>query len=453
MGVVSGCPCRKSMLFVYNEVMWLLSPAFFAYGIRRILDGTRFSAIYDWTGRFPKWDKGQGTGDIESRAKCGVRCFWVHAVSVGEVVAASSVVAALKRKFQDALVLVTTVTETGMKTAKQRIPNADAFAFLPFDIMPFPIWAMRRVRPDVLILTETELWGNLMHAAKEVGSKVALVNGRISDATFARSQTPLGKLAYQWLLSHLDLCLMRSELDAQRILQMGASSQIVKVVGDVKLDQPQVRLSESVKVSLRSELGLFSDHLLFVAGSTHEGEEEAILRVYQRLVGYLPNLRLLIAPRHLERVEKVMAKVESLGLKPVRRSFCTGKPVGQNEVIVLDTVGELAKLYALAAIAFVGGSLIQRGGHNIMEPVLHGIPVLFGPHVDNFRPHAELLLREGIGFQVRSEDELTEIAFKLLNSEPLRRTLAWKAEQLLSRHRGASERVVNAIAELMGQGT
>jgi len=453
MGVVSGCSCHKSMLFVYNEVMWLLSPAFFAYGIRRILDGTRFSAIYDWTGRFPKWDKGQGIRDIESRAKCGVRCFWVHAVSVGEVVAASSVVAALKRKFQDALVLVTTVTETGMKTAKQRIPNADAFAFLPFDIMPFPIWAMRRVRPDVLILTETELWGNLMHAAKEVGSKVALVNGRISDATFARSQTPLGKLAYQWLLSHLDLCLMRSELDAQRILQMGASSQIVKVVGDVKLDQPQVRLSESVKASLRSELGLFGDHLLFVAGSTHEGEEEAILRVYQRLVGYLPNLRLLIAPRHLERVEKVMAKVESVGLKPVRRSFCTGKPVGQNEVIVLDTVGELAKLYALAAIAFVGGSLIQRGGHNIMEPVLHGIPVLFGPHVDNFRPHAELLLREGIGFQVRSEDELTEIAFKLLNSEPLRRTLAWKAEQLLSRHRGASERVVNAIAELMGQGT
>jgi len=453
MGVVSGCSCHKSMLFVYNEVMWLLSPAFFAYGIRRILDGTRFSAIYDWTGRFPKWDKGQGIRDIESRAKCGVRCFWVHAVSVGEVVAASSVVAALKRKFQDALVLVTTVTETGMKTAKQRIPNADAFAFLPFDIMPFPRWAMQRVRPDVLILTETELWGNLMHAAKEIGSKVVLVNGRISDATFARAQTPLGKLAYRWLLSHLDLCLMRSELDAQRILQMGAPSQIVKVVGDVKLDQPQVRLSESVKASLRSELGLFSDHLLFVAGSTHEGEEEVILRVYQRLIGYLPNLRLLIAPRHLERVERVMAKIESAGFKPVRRSFCTGKPIRQNEVIVLDTVGELAKLYALAAVAFIGGSLIQRGGHNIMEPVLHGVPVLFGPYVDNFRPHAELLLREGIGFQVRNENELADIAFKLLNSEPLRRTLAWKAEQLLSRHRSASERVVNAIAELMGQGT
>ncbi len=193
MSVVSGCPCRKSMLFVYNEVMWLLSPAFFAYGIRRILDGTRFSAIYDWTGRFPKWDMGQEANDTKLSAKCGVRCFWVHAVSVGEVVAASSVIAALKRKFQDAWVLVTTVTETGMKTAKQRIPNADAFAFLPFDIMPFPHWAMRRVRPDVLILTETELWGNLMHAAKEIGSKVALVNGRISDATFARAQTPFGQ--------------------------------------------------------------------------------------------------------------------------------------------------------------------------------------------------------------------------------------------------------------------
>jgi 3-deoxy-D-manno-octulosonic-acid transferase len=441
------------MLFVYNEVMWLMSPAFFAYGIRRILDGTRFSAIYDWTGRFPKWDRGQEAKDTKLSAKRGVQCFWVHAVSVGEVVAASSVIAALKRKFQDAWVLVTTVTETGMKTAKQRIPNADAFAFLPFDIMPFPHWAMRRVRPDVLILTETELWGNLMHAAKEIGSKVALVNGRISDATFARAQTPLGKLAYQWLLSHLDLCLMRSELDAQRILQMGAPPQIVKVVGDVKLDQPQVRMSESIKASLRSELGLFSDHLLFIAGSTHEGEEEVILRVYQRLISYLPNLRLLIAPRHLERVEKVIAKIESAGFKPVRRSFCTGKPIRQTEVIVLDTVGELAKLYALAAIAFVGGSLIQRGGHNIMEPILHGVPVLFGPHIDNFRPHAELLLREGIGFQVRNENELADTAFKLLNSEPLRRTLAWKAEQLLSRHRGASDRVANAIAELVGQGS
>ena len=453
MSVVSGCPCRKSMLFVYNEVMWLLSPAFFAYGARRIMDGTRFSAIYDWTGRFPEWDKGQGAMDIKSGKETMTPRFWVHAVSVGEVVAASSVIAALKRKFQDAWVLVTTVTETGMKTAKQRIPNADAFAFLPFDIMPFPHWAMQHVRPDVLILTETELWGNLMHAAKKIGSKVALVNGRISDATFARAQTPLGKLAYHWLLSHLDLCLMRSELDAQRILRMGAPSQIVKVVGDVKLDQPQVRLSESVKASLRSELGFFSDHLLFVAGSTHEGEEETILRVYQRLITYLPNLGLLIAPRHLERVERVMMKVESAGLKPVRRSFCTGKPIRQNEVIVLDTVGELAKLYALAAIAFVGGSLIQRGGHNIMEPALHGVPVLFGPHIDNFRPHAELLLREGVGFQVRNENELAEVAFKLLNSEPLRRTLAWKAEQLLSRHRGASDRVANAIAELMGQGT
>jgi 3-deoxy-D-manno-octulosonic-acid transferase len=440
------------MFFVYNEVMWLLSPAFFAYGIRRILDGTRFSAIYDWTGRFPEWDKGQEARGTKLRKETTMPRFWVHAVSVGEVVAASSVIAALKRKFRDAWVMVTTVTETGMKTAEQRIPNADAFAFLPFDTMPFPRWAMQRVRPDVLILTETELWGNLMHAAKEIGSKVALVNGRISDATFARSQTPLGKLAYQWLLSHIDLCLMRSELDAQRILQMGAPPQIVKVVGDVKLDQPQVRLSESIKASLRSELGLFSDHLLFIAGSTHEGEEEVILQVYQRLINYLPNLRLLIAPRHLERVEKVMAKIESAGFKPVRRSFCTGKPIRQTEVIVLDTVGELAKLYALAAVAFVGGSLIQRGGHNIMEPVLHGVPVLFGPHIDNFRPHAELLLREGIGFQVRNENELADIAFKLLNSEPLRRTLAWKAEQMLSCHRGASDRVANAIAELIRHG-
>lgn len=439
MGVVSGCPCQKSIFFAYNEVIWLLSPAFLAYGLRRLRDGTRLSAVYDWTGRYPReWAEVKGSPR-----------FWVHAVSVGEVVAASSVIDALKRKFPNAWILVTTVTETGMGTAKQRARNANAFAFLPFDILPFPRWAMQRVKPDVLILTETELWGNLMHSAKEIGAKVVLVNGRISDAAFARSQTPLGKLAYQWLLSHLDLCLMRSEFDAQRILQMGMSPSSVRTVGDVKLDQPQIRLSETVKASLRSELGFFSEHLLFVAGSTHEGEEETILRVYQRLINQLPNLRLLLAPRHLERVENVVSKVRSLGLTPVKRSECIGKPLRQNEVSVLDTVGELAKLYALATVAFVGGSLVQRGGHNIMEPILHGVPVLFGPHIDNFRPHAELLLREGVGFQVQGEDELTEVVHKLLRSEPLRRAISWKAEQLLSHHRGAAGRVVEAIAELL----
>lgn len=439
MGVVPGCPCQKSIFFAYNEVIWMLSPAFLAYGLRRLKDGTRLSAVYDWTGRYPQeWAEVKGSPR-----------FWVHAVSVGEVVAASSVIDALKRKFPNAWILVTTVTETGMGTAKQRARNANAFAFLPFDILPFTRWAMQRVKPDVLIITETELWGNLMHSAKEIGAKVVLVNGRISNATFARSQSPLGKLAYQWLLSHLDLYLMRSDFDAQRILQMGMSPSSVRTVGDVKLDQPQIRLSETVKASLRSELGFFSEHLLFVAGSTHEGEEETILRVYQRLISQLPNLRLLLAPRHLERVESVVSKVRSLGLTPVKRSECIGKPLRQNEVIVLDTVGELAKLYALATVAFVGGSLVQRGGHNIMEPILHGVPVLFGPNVDNFRPHAELLLREGVGFQVQGEDELTEVAYKLLRSEPLRRAISWKAEQLLSQHRGAAGRVVEAIAELL----
>ncbi len=439
MNVVSGCFCQKSVWFVYNEAMWLLSPAFFAYGLRRIWDGTRKGAVQEWIGRYPiEWLNYEGKPRI-----------WVHAVSVGEVVAASSVIAALKQKFPNSWLLVTTVTETGMKTAKQRIQNANAFAFLPFDIAPFPKWAMMRVKPDVLVLTETELWGNLMHEAKEVGAKIVLVNGRISDAAFSRSQTPLGKLLYQWLLSHLDICLMRSELDAERILKMGVQPQRVKVAGDVKLDQPQIRLNESVKASLRSELGLFSDHLLFIAGSTHEGEEEAVLRVYQRLCKSIPNLRLLLAPRHLERVESVMATVRSLGLTPMRRSMCKGKPLRQNEILVLDTIGELAKLYALATIAFVGGSLIQRGGHNVMEPVLHGVPVLFGHHVDNFRPHAELLLREKVGFQVKDENELTEIAQKLLTSEPLRRTITWQAEQLLAQHRGAAERVADAIARLL----
>ncbi|MFA0730890.1 MAG: hypothetical protein LKKZDAJK_002027 [Candidatus Fervidibacter sp.] len=443
MNVVGRCRCLSRWRWIYNAAAWLLSPAFVTYGLRRVRNGTRATALYDWTGRYP----------MAWRSAPGSPRFWVHAVSVGEVVAASSVVSALRRRFPDAWVLVTTVTETGMQTARQRILDANAFAFLPFDLMPFPQWAMERVRPDALILTETELWGNLMHAAKEIGAKVILVNGRISDATFARAQTPLGKGVYGWLLSHLDLCLMRSELDAERLRQLSVPPDRLQVVGDVKLDQPQVRLSERQREEWRLELGLIAlgnaVPLLFVAGSTHEGEEVIVLRAYQRLLSYLPQLRLLLAPRHLERLERVMAVVGEMGLVPVRRSLCAGKPLRAKEVIVLDTVGELAKLYGLAAVAFVGGSLIPRGGHNLMEPVLHGIPVLFGPHVDNFRPHAELLQREGIGFLVRDENELIQTAWKLLSSEPLRRAIAWQAEQLLLLHRGAAERVAEAIGRLL----
>ncbi len=441
MSVVSGCSCQRGVRWAYIQTTWLLSPFFFAYGLRRLHNGTRLTAIYDWTGRYPtEWATNQGTPR-----------FWVHAVSVGEVAAASSVVAALRKQFPNLWLLLTTVTETGMKTAQQRIPSANAFAFLPFDLFPFPRWAMERVRPDVLVLTETELWGNLMHAAKEQGAKVVLVNGRISDATFARAQQPIGSSVYRWLLSHLDLCLMRSELDAERILQLGMPAERVRVVGDVKLDQPEVHLTESTKEFLRAELGLLRETLLLVGGSTHEGEEEKLLHVYRQLAPQFPNLRLLLAPRHIDRVERVASIVSSFGLVPVRRSRCFGKPLRSNEVLILDTVGELAKLYGLATIAFVGGSLIPRGGHNVMEPVLHGVPVLFGPHVDNFRPHAELLQREGIGFLVRNQEALRQVVLKLLHSPPLRQTIRWQAAQMLAKHRGAAQRVASAIAELLKQ--
>ncbi len=437
---MSGCSCQRGTLLTYNAVAWLLSPAFVAYGLKRVCNGTRATALYDWTGRYPQgWAKAKGSPR-----------FWVHAVSVGEVVAASSVVAALRQHFPDAWVLLTTVTETGMNTAKKRIREANELAFLPFDPMPFPRWAMERVRPDALVLVETELWGNLMHAAKEAETKVVLVNGRISDATFGRAQTPLGKPIYRWLLSHLDLCLMRSEADAERVRQLGVAADRVRVAGDVKLDQPSLQLSQKVKAMLRSELGLLTENLLWVAGSTHEGEEAVILRVYQRLQKHLSSLRLLIAPRRLERLDSVLATVRSFGLTPKRRSMCDGKPLREREVLVLDTVGELARLYGLAAMAFVGGSLIPLGGHNIMEPILHGVPVLFGKHMDNFRPHADLVQQEGIGFQVQNENELAEIAGRLLRSEPLRRTIAWQAGQLLTLHRGAAERAAEAIAALLG---
>ncbi len=435
---MSGCPCKKGVWWTYVLLGWVVSPAFGWYGLRRLRSGTSWKALREWTGRFP----------LTSRCDGRQPRFWVHAVSVGEMMTASRLLIGLRKRWPDAFILVTTVTATGRQTARKAAAAADEVFFLPFDLWPFPDWAMRRIGPDALLLIETELWGNLLHSAKRWDVGTVWVNGRISDATYARARRGPGKWVYRWLLSHLDLCLMRTDDDRQRLVEITGDPLPIEVTGDLKLDRVEPGSGRHLS-ALRQSLGIAPDDLVFVAGSTHPGEEEILFRSYRELVRKFPSLRLIVAPRHIDRAEEVRELVRKFGLKGRLRTEVDKGRDGEAKVVILNTVGELAQVYGTATVSFVGGSLVPRGGHNLMEPTFFGVPVLFGPYIDNFRFHGRELVASGGGFLVRNGADLTRVVDELLTSEHMRTEIAIRARQLLSRHRGATDRVVARVEVLM----
>ncbi|MCS7224923.1 MAG: 3-deoxy-D-manno-octulosonic acid transferase [Armatimonadetes bacterium] len=436
---MSGCPCRKGVWWTYNLLGWLVSPAFGWYAVKRLCSGTSWSAYRDWTGRFPAIGHNR-----DQRLR-----FWVHAVSVGEMMAAGRLIDALRQRWSDAQILVTTVTETGYQTAQKIARSADRVHFLPFDLLPFPWWGMRQFCPDALILVETELWGNLLHSAKAIGALTVWVNGRISDATYARGRHRLGSAVYRWLLSHLDYCLMRTPEDGDRLVRLIGHSVPSEVVGDLKLEMGSVPLDESRLSVLRQSLGLREGDPVLVAGSTHPGEEEIVLKAYQALRSRFPSLRLILAPRHIDRAGEVADLIARQGLRYRRRTDANEENLDGSEVVILDTVGELAQVYGLATVSFVGGSLIPRGGHNLLEPAFFGVPVLFGPHIDNFRYHGAELVKSGVGYVVRDGDELVHQIIFFLKSATIRQTVSERAQKLLSQHQGVARRIVERVADLL----
>jgi len=373
---------------------------------------------------------------------------WVHAVSVGEVAAAKPLVFALRERFPELPLVVSTSTTTGQDAAMKTFAEHDvAVTFFPFDISFAVKRALSGIRPRALILLETELWPNVIRETASRGVPVILLNGRLSASSvkWYRFVAPL----IVYTLSAFDALGMRSEEDAQRIRQVGADPSRVAVVGNIKFEASLLSVSDDRRAELARDIGLRETEKLIVAGSTHPGEEELILDVFRRLRQRVPTAVLLLAPRHITRLSQVCDAVRHAGLEFVLRTDVHGDGE-RRQVIVLNTTGELAALYALGEIAIVGKSFLQnRGGHNPLEPAAAGIPVLFGPHMENFRGPVELLHRHGGCIQVNTAEELYDTCLELLLDEHKRRKVGRSAKGAVMSGSGALARSVDLVDRVL----
>lgn len=375
----------------------------------------------------------------------GRQIIWVHAVSVGETRAASPLLKELRKKNPDHLILLTNVTETGHAVALKN-KDIDCCLFFPFDFS----WAVRRilqiVQPELIVIVETEIWPNFVRQAKLLEIPLVLVNGRISDRSYPRYRffRPLLRPVLQCFSA---FC-MQSQLDAERIGQLGAISTQVENTGNLKFDHALKDLPDEEVEQLKQTFCLPTDLPIFVAGSTHAGEEEQIVAIYRSLLAADRQLALVLIPRHPERCREVQDMLTKLGVSSQLRSMLQpGQPsLTTGQVLIVDTLGEVLNLYAVSDLVFVGGSLVPVGGHNLLEACLLGKPVLFGPHVQNFREISAKLIRAGAGVRVLNQRELEEQATLMLD-DPIRcRAMGQAGRSLIAENAGATERTMRRIS-------
>lgn len=333
-------------------------------------------------------------------------CVWFHAVSVGEVLLLKPILSELARRRPHWDMVISTTTTTGLAVARRTYPDLVTF-FAPLDFSWATHRAVARVRPTVLALVELELWPNLVWAAKRAGTRVLIVNGRLSMQShkgYRKLRGPLGPT-----LRRLDAVAAQTEEYAERFIDLGVPRQRVRVTGSVKYDGLESDRDNPKTIALRKALGLSAADLVFVAGSTMEGEEAAALAAYRAARVDQPWLRLVLVPRHAERFDKVAAWLRQEGELVIRRSDRLTASVrsANPPVILIDTIGELSAVWGLADVAYVGGSLLPgRGGQNMMEPAAFGAAVMFGPHTENFRDTVEQLLARGGARRIHNAAEL-----------------------------------------------
>jgi 3-deoxy-D-manno-octulosonic-acid transferase len=384
---------------------------------------------------------GQRLGRLGEGLPPEPRC-WVHAVSVGESAAAVPLVEGIRRRWPELGIVVSTITPTGARIVGERLAGTAVHRYFPIDL-PGPVRrALDAARPRFFIAIETELWPNFLRALARRRIPAMIANGRISDRSFRRYRWVRGLM--RRVLADVSVFAMQTDEDARRIIALGAPPSRVVVTGNLKSDLLPEAAGDD-PAGWRARLHLGAGARLWIAGSTHRGEEAVVLDAFLRARSRCPELALLLAPRHPERAGEVEALIRERGLLAARRSRlpADGAP---GAVIILDTVGELAALYALAEIVFVGGSLVPIGGHNVLEPAMRGKPVLVGPHMSNFREGAELLQRSGGGLVVKDAPELERELARLLEDRDLARRMGDAAREAFAGRQGA----VSATLDLVG---
>ena len=366
---------------------------------------------------------------------------WVHAVSVGEVIAVARLVEGLRVRFPQYQVVVSTVTDSGQKLARKKFGENNVF-YLPLDfafaIRPY----LRQLRPALIVIAETEFWPNFLRLARESGARTVVVNARISD----RSLRGYQRLSFllRKVLWNVDLFLTQTEKDRERLEQIGAFTQRIRVAGNLKFDTPLPE-APPIVASLRAALSHAGPVL--VCGSTVQDEEPLLLRAFENIRASYPHAVMILAPRHPERFSEVAQLLARLEVPFLRRSSWNGDSFSGG-VFLVDTIGELASLYALAHIAFVGGSLVPRGGHNILEPAQHGVAIVVGNHTENFRDIV-WLFRQNNAVRIVGPAELPLVLMDLLTNHEERESLGRRALETLKNQTGATERTLQALEKLL----
>jgi len=367
----------------------------------------------------------------------GSRPIWVHAVSVGEVMAAHPLIRELRKKYPDRKLILSTVTVTGNFTARRRVPEADAVFYFPFDYPCIVRRVIHSINPQVVLIAETELWPNFLRELSRAGIPSVVINGRISPRSH-RNYLKLKKLFSQ-VFKNVTLFCMQSETDAQRIKDIGADPEKVLVTGNLKFDQ-KIPAIQSVPVAIPQ------GRKIITAGSTHRGEESTLLDIFSRLRIKYPELLLIIAPRHPERFDEVEGLINKAGYECQRRTRLKGTV---KDVLLLDTIGELRSFYALCDIAFVGGSLVKVGGHNLLEPAAMKKPVIFSRYMFNFKEISEALMSAKGGIMVKDKKELYLQLDNLLSDKELAKRMGERAFSVIETNSGAAKKTIDAVGRFI----
>lgn len=372
-------------------------------------------------------------------------CIWAHAASVGEIVATSSIIKETAKLLPNQTFLVSVVTPTGYEMAKRIIPEAAGVIYFPLDLPWLVEKVIRLVRPRIFMMVETELWPNFLKVARKYDVRTLMVNGRISDKSSKRYHYLMSILSD--MLNNVDIFCMQSEQDAQYIIGLGANPNRVVITGNTKYDQTYTGVSPEEQIEIRGLLGLHTANPIIVAGSTHKGEEEMLLAAYEAVQRRYSQAAMVIAPRHVDRAEEIEDLCRKAGVA-VRKRTEQRVTVETAQVVILDTIGELGKIYSIADLVFVGGSLVAKGGHNILEPAAHGKPVLVGPHMFNFKEIYALLSKRGICRTVNNPAELGTYMLELLDNSELRLHMRQEALQIIEENKGASAKSAQYVREL-----
>lgn len=382
----------------------------------------------------------------------GDESIWVHAVSVGEVLTARPLISELKRRYPHLRLFLSTTTMAGQQLARRSVRDVDAVFYFPFDLGFVVRRTLNLVRPKLFIMMETEIWPNLLRECRERGVKTAVVNGRLSARSFPRYR--LIRPMMRRVLDHIDKFLVQSEESARRFIDLGADPSRVVVTGSLKFDSLELS-SAALQARARDRVIRYfrvpASRPVIVAGSTMKGEETSVLSAFRRVRTTAPNTLLVLAPRNPERFAEAEQLARAEGWKVARRSDLAIDSEPRVDIVVLDTIGELATVYQIATIVFVGGSLVATGGHNVLEPAVFGKPIVFGPHMENFLEIAEAFVTNGAGVQLSGEQDL-EDTFIALMGDPVRRArLGAAARALVEANRGANEKSIAVLSTLLPQ--